>query len=195
VIDGTIGNATVSAGCGNAPETITLGPAYTGPVGVAIGQGNDTVYVADIQNGEESGTVSVINGATCNAGTRAGCAQAPTTVTVGFAPSTIAYDPATRTVAVANVEDDSVSVIDAATCNAIVTAVCGQAQPKLPDGRAPFAIAIDPATGTTYTSNGDNTVSVIPVTHGAWWSIRGDTSRVLPPPCRDMGSRHCATRP
>jgi DNA-binding beta-propeller fold protein YncE len=164
VIDGTICNATTTTGCGNAPQTITLGPPYTSPGAVAIDPATDTIYVADLQNGEGPGTVSVINGAACNAATSAGCGLTPPTVTVGFGPAGIAFDPVNRSVVVTNIEDTSVSVIDAATCNAIVTSSCNQAQPKLPAGRAPGAVAIDPATGTIYTSNGDSTVSIIRAT-------------------------------
>jgi DNA-binding beta-propeller fold protein YncE len=115
-----------------------------------------------MQNGEGSGTVSVINGAACNAATTAGCGQRPPAVTVGFGPSAIAFDPANRAVAVTNLEDTSVSVINAATCNATVTTSCHRSQPRFPVGRAPGAVAIDPATRTFYTANGDNTVSIIP---------------------------------
>jgi DNA-binding beta-propeller fold protein YncE len=164
VIDGTTCNATTTTGCGNAPQTITLGPAFTSPTGVATDQATDTIYVVDLQNGEESGTVSVINGAACNAATSAGCGLTPPTVTVGFGPTDIAFDPASRTVVVANIEDTSISVINAATCNATVTTSCNRTQPKFPAGRAPFAVAIDPAAGTIYTPNGDNTLSLIPAT-------------------------------
>jgi DNA-binding beta-propeller fold protein YncE len=74
----------------------------------------------------------------------------------------IAFDPANRTVVVANIEDTSVSVIDAATCNAVISSSCGSTQPELAVGRAPFADAVDPAAGTIYVSNGDGTVSIIP---------------------------------
>jgi DNA-binding beta-propeller fold protein YncE len=164
VIDGTTCNATNTTGCGNPPATITLGPAYTTPISVAVDQPADTIYVADLQNGEGSGTVSVINGATCNAITKTGCRHTPPTVTVGFGPAGIAFDPANRTVAVTSIEDTSVSVINAATCNAIVTTSCHGVQPRSPVGRAPGAVTIDPAARTTYVSNGDNTVSIIPAT-------------------------------
>ena len=104
----------------------------------------------------------MINGATRNA-TTSGCGQHPSARTVGFGPSAIAFDPATRAVAVTNIEDTSVSVINAATCNATDTAGCHRAQPKFPVGRAPGAVTIDPMVGAVYTSNGDDTVSIIPV--------------------------------
>ena len=162
VIDGTTCNAANTTGCGRPPRTITLGPVYTTPGGVAVDQATDTIYVADLQNGEGSGTVSVINGATCNAITTTGCGHTPPTVTVGFGPSAIAFDPANRTVAVTNLEDTSISIINTATCNATITTSCHSPQPKIPAGRVPSAITIDPAARTIYTSNGDGTVSIIP---------------------------------
>jgi YVTN family beta-propeller protein len=162
VINGITCDAATTTGCGGPPQTITLGPAFTTPAAVAIDQATDTIYVANLQNGEAAGTVSVINGATCNATTTAGCGQTPPTVRAGFGSVDIAFNPANRTVAVANIEDTSISVINAATCNATVTTSCKHAQPKFPAGRAPSAVTIDPAVGTIYVSNGDNTVSVIP---------------------------------
>jgi DNA-binding beta-propeller fold protein YncE len=103
----------------------------------------------------------VINGAACNAATTTGCDQTPPTVTAGFGPAGITFDPTSRSVIVANIEDTSVSVINAASCNAIIAFGCRRAQPKFPVGRAPSAVAIDPVLGTIYTSNGDNTISVI----------------------------------
>lgn len=125
-------------------------------------QVTDTIYVADLQNGEGSGTVSVINGAICNATITTGCGQTPPTVRVGFGPAAIAFNPANRTVVVTNIEDTSVSVIDAATCNAAITSSCSLTQPRFPVGRAPAAVAVNPAVGTVYVSNGDGTVSIIP---------------------------------
>ena len=55
----------------------------------------------------------MINGATCNAATTAGCGQTPPTVTVGFGPAGIAFNPANRTVVVTNIQDTSVSIIPA----------------------------------------------------------------------------------
>jgi DNA-binding beta-propeller fold protein YncE len=183
VIDGRRCQARDVSRCKGPWPTLTVGSdPNADPSAVAIDQQTDTlyvadatdntaaadtIYIADLQNGEESGTVSVINGATCNATcnatTTTGCGHTPPTVTVGFGPSAIAYDPASRTVAVTNIEDTSVSVINAATCNATTTVSCHRAQPKLPVGRAPSAVAVDPAARTMYIANGDNTASVIPV--------------------------------
>ena len=75
-------------------------------------------------------------------------------------------DQATDTIYVADLENGegpgTVSVIDAATCNAVTSSSCSPTQPKLPAGRAPAAVAVNPAAGTIYVSNGDGTVSIIP---------------------------------
>jgi YVTN family beta-propeller protein len=162
VLDGATCNAINTTGCRNPPKTITLGPVFTSPGSVAIDPATDTIYIANLENGEGPGTVSVINGATCNATTTTGCGDTPPTVTVGFGPVGIAFDPANPIVAVTNVEDTSVSVIDAATCNATITTSCRRAQPRFPVGRGPGPVAIDPAAQTIYTSNGDNTLSITP---------------------------------
>jgi len=162
VIDGASCNAHNTTGCAAAARTITVGPKGTTPDSVALDEETDTVYVADLQQGEGSGTVSVIMGATCNAAVSRGCGQAPQSITVGFGPVGIAFDDASRRAVVTNIEDTSVSVIDAATCNSVVSSSCSVLQPKLPVGRAPLAVAIDPKEGTAYVSNGDDTVSIVP---------------------------------
>ena len=69
------------AGCANPPEQISVGsdPVFgeANPFGIAVDQATDTIYTANIFNGEGPGTVSVINGATCNAHNTSGCGQTP----------------------------------------------------------------------------------------------------------------------
>jgi DNA-binding beta-propeller fold protein YncE len=52
-------------------------------------------------------------------------------------------------------------VINGATCNGSNTTGCGQIPAKVAVGNYPSALAADPAAGTVYVTNGDNTVSVI----------------------------------
>jgi YVTN family beta-propeller protein len=74
-------------------------------------------------------------------------------IPVGAGPSAVAVDAATNTVYVANIFDNSVSVIDGATNGVSAT---------IPVGVNPDAIAVDELTGRVYVANsGDNTVSVI----------------------------------
>jgi DNA-binding beta-propeller fold protein YncE len=152
-------NATNHIGCGQIPATITAG---FNPWGITVDQATDTIYTANIADGEHPGTVSAINGATCNGTDHTGCGQTPTAVAAGFGAVSVAVDPATDTVYVANGLDTSVTVINGATCNGTVTTSCHGPQPRFPVGRAPGSIAIDPAVQTIYTANGDNTISITP---------------------------------
>jgi DNA-binding beta-propeller fold protein YncE len=159
VINGATCDAANSTGCGQIPATITAG---FNPWGIVVDQATDTIYTANIADGEHPGTVSVINGAICNGSDHTGCGQTPATAVAGFGAVGIAFDSANQAIVVTNSEDTSVSVIDAATCSAIVISSCKQAQPKLAAGRAPQPVAVDPTVGTIYVVNGDSTVSIIP---------------------------------
>jgi hypothetical protein len=63
---------------------------------------------------------------------------------------------------VTSIEDVSVTVINGSTCNANMTAVCGETPPKVAVGLAPFAAAVDQGVATVYVLNSVGTVSVIP---------------------------------
>jgi YVTN family beta-propeller protein len=83
-------------------------------------------------------------------------------ILVGRAPSVPAFDPATNTVYVANQNDDTLSVVNAQTCNARDTAGCGQAPPTVAAGSGPFALGIDDTTHTVYVADASgNKISVI----------------------------------
>jgi DNA-binding beta-propeller fold protein YncE len=147
VVNGATCNASVSTGCGQVPETITVsGTTNDGTDGVAVDDATDTVYVANVN----LNTVSVIDGATCNGTTTSGCGQTPATVTVGAAPAVPAVDEATDTIYVPNSGDGTVSVIDGATCNASVTTGCANTPSRLTVGGGPIAAAVDEATDTIY---------------------------------------------
>ncbi len=147
VIDGATCNATVTRGCGQAPATVPVGD---GPDGIAVNASTDTVYVAN--SGDN--TVSVIDGATCNATVTRGCGSTPPTVSTGSAPVGLAVNAATDTVYVANAGDNTVSVIDGATCNATVTGGCSQSPPAVPVAPGPDAVAVDEVTDTIYVATG-----------------------------------------
>ena len=109
----------------------------------------------------------MINGATCDGSNITGCGQTPARVAAGFGAVGVAIDRRTHGVYVTNTEDTSVSVINGTTCNGSNTTGCGQAPRKAAVGNYPGAIAVDPAVGTAYVANGDNTASVIPLGCGA----------------------------
>jgi DNA-binding beta-propeller fold protein YncE len=153
VIDGATCNASVTTGCDQTPETVTVsGNPDESPDGVAVDEATDTVYVANVNLGPTpvDGTVSVIDGATCNATVTAGCGQTPATVTVGVSPAVPAVNQATDTVYVPNAGDGTISVIDGSTCSATVTTGCGNTPAHLSTGGVPNAAAVDQATDTVY---------------------------------------------
>jgi DNA-binding beta-propeller fold protein YncE len=166
VINGVTCEARNTTGCSQTPATVTLGSDPLGiaynPWQIAVDQATDTIYTADIADGEGPGNVSVINGATCNGHDTNGCGQTPATAPAGFGANGIAIDPATDKVYVTNTEDTSVSVIDGARCNGTDTSRCDHAPAKDSVGGYPGLIATDSAVQTAYVQTIDG-VSVIPL--------------------------------
>jgi DNA-binding beta-propeller fold protein YncE len=103
VINGATCNATDQKGCSRPPATVTVGK---GPYALAVDDATDTVYVTNPGAAVGGDTVSVIDGATCNAVEQSGCNQSPATITVGAGPLGIAVNPATNTVYVTEVGKD-----------------------------------------------------------------------------------------
>jgi DNA-binding beta-propeller fold protein YncE len=160
VFDGATCNGTVRTGCARAPATVTVG---TDPTYLAVDEATDTIYVANGGFTEGPGTVSVINGVTCNGGDTVGCDQTTETISAGRAAFAVAVNAATDTVYVTNRNDSTVSVINGATCNASTSTGCDQIPPRVAVGTGPTIPVVDPAAGTVYETNiFNNTVSVLP---------------------------------
>ena len=107
-----------------------------------------------------SGTVSVLDAATCDGTIAGGCAPVAT-VTVGTGPGAVAVDPATDTLYVADAGSRTVSVVDGATCDAASAANCTPVATATV-GSGPSALAVDSHTHTLYVANaGSGTVSVV----------------------------------
>lgn len=64
----------------------------------------DTIYTANLFDGEGAGTVSVINGASWNAGTTTAAIRPPATAPAWFGTAGIAVDPMTNRVYGADIE-------------------------------------------------------------------------------------------
>jgi len=107
VLNGATCDATVHTGCGQAPAAVTVGDD---PRGLAVDPVTDTVYVANHAEGDFAGTVSVINGATCNGTDHTGCGQPPAQDAVGNYPSAIGIGTVLGTAYVSNL-DNTVSVV------------------------------------------------------------------------------------
>jgi DNA-binding beta-propeller fold protein YncE len=154
VIDGATCNGTNGSGCGVVPPTVKVG---SGPFALAVDQATDTVYVAN----NNDGTVSVIDGARCNARVTSGCARPPLAVTTGAGPSFVAVDHGLHTAFVMNADDNTLSAINTRTCNGTVISSCRTvppsrlASPNQNPGYNPFpnAFALVPQTGTAYVVN------------------------------------------
>ena len=115
VINGATCDAANTTGCGQTPATVTLAPnppIGSNPLGIAVDQATNTIYTANIADGEHPGTVSVINGETCNGQDTSGCGQTPATAPAGFGANGIAIDHRTNKVYVTNIEDTSVTMIN-----------------------------------------------------------------------------------
>jgi DNA-binding beta-propeller fold protein YncE len=162
VIDGATCNATDQKGCGRPPATVSVGH---GPYALAVDEATDTVYVTNPSTSGGGDTVSVINGATCNAVAQSGCNQSPATITVGTAPLGIAVNPTTNTVYVTAAGEnaftnggglgDTVSVINGAGCDGADTSACGQSPAQVTVGTAPWGIAVDPSTNSIFVADND----------------------------------------
>ena len=122
VINGATCNGSTGTGCGHKPPTIRVG---VNPFWDAVDQATDTVYVANYNDG----TVSVINGAACNATVTSGCAHTPPAVTTGAGASFAAIDAAVHTVFAMNQNDDTLSAINTRTCRGGVTSGCPKRAP------------------------------------------------------------------
>jgi len=176
VIDGATCNATDQQGCSRPPATVAVG---NGPYALAVDEATDTIYVTNPSAAGSGDTVSVINGATCNAATQSGCRQSPATITVGTAPLGIAVNPTTNTVYVTAAGEnaftdgsglgDTVSVINGASCDGADTSGCGRSPAQVTVGPAPWGIAVDSSTNSIFVANndaGDGPAS-LSVLHGA----------------------------
>ena len=111
------------------------------------------------------GTLSVVNGATCNRKITSGCVQL-TTTPMGKMPEQIEIDETTNTIYVVNQGDGTVSVSNGAVCNAGNTSGCNQSWPTVTVGNSPQGLGLHRANHTLYVANtNDNTVSLVNVLH------------------------------
>ncbi len=150
VINGATCNRSDHSGCGHPAATVKVG---RGPIGVAVDDATDTVYVANNTNGDTPGTVSIINGATCNGSHIAGCTGDTPTVVVGRSPLLVAVDTRTDVIYVSDFSSAGVFVLDGSTCNAMVVSGCHIPAPEQAVGSQPFGLAVNEETNTIYAMN------------------------------------------
>ena len=132
-----------------------------------VNQATNTVYVASYNDG----TVSAINGATCNAAVTSSCARTPPAVPTGAGASFAGIDAAVHTLFAINQGDDTLSAISTRTCRGGAASACPELAPSQqaapnsgPRYNAfPSSFALMPRLGSLYLVNvgGGNILSVI----------------------------------
>ncbi len=134
---------------GGGCKVIAKAQAGKSPLAEAIDFKTDTIYV-----GDGAGTVTVVDGARCNASVTSGCRKPLATIKTGGFVVALAFNPATRTVYAANAgPGGGVFVIAAAGCSTATTKGCGHPVRKVKDPLVPDGIAVDVATDTVYAAN------------------------------------------
>ena len=127
------------------------------PTGIALDPATDTIYVG---NGT-TGTLSLIDGKSCNAGNARGCDRHVTAVTAGVDPIGIAVDR-TTTPCTSRTPPGRSRSSTPGTCNAANTSGCHVEPASVRVGLNPQFLAVDEKTHTIYVANSvSNTVSVI----------------------------------
>jgi YVTN family beta-propeller protein len=157
-IDANACSAGNLAGCATAPfATLTLpSPGFEHVLGVVVDEPLHSVYALF----QKDDLAVVIDTRTCNGTHLSGCGAAPRTIHTGADPESIALDPQTHTLYVANQVDDTVSVIDEARCNAQIAVGCRKHATSAPVFGA-GGIAVDQAVETAYVTSRSNTVAMI----------------------------------
>jgi DNA-binding beta-propeller fold protein YncE len=150
VINGAACNGTDHAGCGHLAAIVKVG---LDPYGVAVNDWTRTVYVANNADGDLPGTVSVINGATCNGSDTSGCGRHFPTMPTGRSPLLVAADSRTGYIYVTDFSSAAVSVLNGSRCNAQVTTGCRTATHQQAIGSQPFGLTINQATNTIYAAD------------------------------------------
>jgi DNA-binding beta-propeller fold protein YncE len=154
VIDGATCNRMDESGCSRTPRSVPVG---SGGFWIAVDQVTQAVYVTN----DNDGTVSVIDGARCNAAVTSGCAHTPIAVATGAWPTGIAVDDSLHTVFSLNANDDTLSAINTRTCNGATVSGCpkvARAAQAGPDGGVGFSpypqtITLDTPTNTAYVAS------------------------------------------
>jgi len=143
VIDSSICNASRLNGCGKDWPTIKVGEF---PKTIVIDQATHTGYVSNY----DGASVAVIDTSRCNARTSVGCGEAPLQVATPSGAYTLTLDASTHTIYVAQVDDGSVAIINAAACNAIQHTGCATSPYVVPVSDQTAGVAVDHATSTLY---------------------------------------------
>jgi DNA-binding beta-propeller fold protein YncE len=164
---------TATAGVLPASASVSPGNAVgvgLPPTAIAVDAAAHTAYVVTSDASDDQ--VAVVDTAACTAHASGACTGAVTTVTLdvgsGPAADAVAFDGASNTVYVANASVGDVEMIDAATCNAVVTSGCATSPAVAVSGLAwPSALAVDTTGGHNVVYLADRTNNDVTVFNGA----------------------------
>ena len=157
-------NAQITRGCRRPARTVT---DKAGPAWLDVDTATDTVYVANNGPNGASDTVSVIDGAACNAHTGRGCGRAPATVTVGSQPVRARRRPGQRHRLRRQLRQRvhrrvGVGHQRRPVQRHTITSGCGRTPPAVPTGIGTGFVAVDHALHTVFAVNAtDDTLSAI----------------------------------
>jgi YVTN family beta-propeller protein len=147
------------AASGGSLPVLRQEPAGPAPVAEALDPATQTLYVAD--SAQAASGVAVLSTA-CSGGSSP-CGGPVTEARAGQGPDALALASGSgpATLYVANADDNTVSVLGAATCDASDQSGCSPVA-TVSVGTAPSALAYDSQTQTLYVANeGSDTVSVL----------------------------------
>ena len=140
-------NAEDTAGCAAAPPSVKIGPFPQTP---AVNPATQSMYIS---YGANASKVAVVNAATCNATDTSGCGQAPAVVKVGTGTAVLAVSAATDTIYAPSNADNTVTVINGATCSRTDHTGCGHLAATAKVGAGPYGAAVGDHTHTLYVVN------------------------------------------
>ena len=157
VLDPTQCGISTLRGCDTTWPTISVGES---PKQLVDDEDHHTLYVGDYAGS----AVSVIDTSSCNTQTQIGCGQTPPLVPVTGGAYDVAHDPTTNTLYAANVDTDTLTLIDTTSCNAVDSSACTETPIVIHIGAGPAGLLIDPTTRTLYVSvRGETRVAVVDI--------------------------------
>jgi DNA-binding beta-propeller fold protein YncE len=186
VIDGNTCDARDNSGCGAAQSTVTVG---VGVSAVAVDEANDTVYVANANDG----TVSVIDGKRCSSLSVSGCHGTPHEVPTGAGTADVVVDAQDHTVFALNSNDDTLSSIDAETCDGATPSGCPalapsqREAPEVGPGANQNDVIVTPGNQTAYAVNEGGQNVLIVSGAGGCTALDHSGCRVLAPSVPEAG--------
>lgn len=158
VLDASKCNGRHTEGCTKFEPTTTVGG---GAQAFANNPYTHTLY----ETNQSENTVSIIDSAVCNSKHVSGCEQTWPKFEVGNLPRFLAVNRVTNTIYLGTTNDNTLTVINGATCNSGTTSGCTSLATTAV-GTTPQQVAVDEATNTIYVVNQhDNAMSVVDGTH------------------------------